>query len=371
VAPMEGAPVPVGVVGPTRRQFVHGLVLGGLALFAGGCLPSPSGSPTREAPPATPAVARQPATVRVGQTVALSEAGQFIALDRGYFERQGLRIEFAQFDSAAQMTAPLASGHLDLGTGGVGVALFNALARGIPIRIAGPQARHFPGASAVHLMLRRDLADEGLVQGYADLRGRKVAVNGRGVPPEYGLALALGQAGLQLADVEVVELGFADMVGAFASRAIDAAIQNEPAATQAATRGLALKWHEMGELAPGIQFTVVLYSPEFARQEAARRWMVGYLQGVRDYNDALRKGRGRAEVVDILTRYTPVKDPGLYAQMGFAYIDPDGRIDEPSLAEQLAWYAGQGQIAGPVDLHQAIDTSFADAALQELGAYAG
>ena len=357
-------------VAPTRRQFVRGLVVGGLALFAGGCVPSPSASPTLAPATATPAVARQVATVRVGQTVALSEAGQYIGLDRGYFERQGLKIEFTQFDSAAQMTAPLASGHLDLGTGGVGVGLFNALARGIPIRIAGPQARHFPGASAVHLMLRRDLADDGLVHGYADLRGRKVALNGRGMPPEYGLALALAQVGLPLSDVDVVELGFPDMTAAFASGAIDAAVQNEPGATQAVSRGLAVKWHEMGELAPGIQFTVVLYSPEFAQQEVARRWMVAYLQGVRDYNDAFRMGRGRAELVDLLTRYTPVKDPGLYAHMGFAYIDPDGRIDEPSLTEQLTWYAQTGQITGPVDLHQAIDTSFAEFALERLGPYA-
>jgi NitT/TauT family transport system substrate-binding protein len=218
-------------------------------------------------------------------------------------------------------------------------------------------------------MVRRDLVDRGLVRDYTDLRGRTMAVNARGVATEYGAALALERGGLQLGDVELVELSFTDMIAAFANQAIDAAIQNEPAATQAASRGVAIKWHEMGEVQPGIQFTVVLYAPDFARQEAARRWMVAYLQGVRDYNDAFVKHHGREEVVDILTRHTPLRDTQLYAQMGFAYIDPNGQVDATSLAEQLQWYVQQGEVPQPPDLRQALDASFVEFALECLGPY--
>jgi NitT/TauT family transport system substrate-binding protein len=310
-----------------------------------------------------------PITVRVGQVVATSEAGQFIALERGYFAEQGLIIEYSQFNAAGQMTPHLASGRLDVGTGAAGAALFNAQARDVPIKIVGPQARHDPGASAVYVMVRRDLIDDGQVRDYQDLRGRTVALNARAIAPEFGLAMALQQGGLQLADVELVELGFPDMVSAFANRVIDVAIQNEPAATQAASRGLAVKWREMGEVRSGIQFTMVLYSPEFARTEAAQRWMVAYLKGVRDYNDAFMKNQGRDEVIDILTRHTPVKDPALYSQMGFAFIDPNGQVDQSSLAEQLDWYVRQGQVTGAVDLTQVVDRTFVELAVQQLGRY--
>jgi NitT/TauT family transport system substrate-binding protein len=171
--------------------------------------------------------------------------------------------------------------------------------------------------------------------------------------------------------VEWVELSFPDMVVGFANGAIDVAVQNEPAATLAVRRGVAVKWREMADVQPGIQFTVVLYSPEFAtrQSEAARRWMLAYLRGVRDYNDAFRHNRDRAGIISILTRYTPVRDAALYDDMGFTYIDPNGRVGEASIAEQLQWYTQQGRVTQPVDLRQVIDLSFADYAVQRLGHY--
>jgi hypothetical protein len=62
-----------------------------------------------------------------------------------------------------------------------------------------------------------------------------------------------------------------------------------------------------------------------------------------------------------------VRDPDLYERMGFAYVDPNGRVDEASIADQLQWYVQQGMVTEPVDLQQAVDLSFADFALQRLG----
>jgi NitT/TauT family transport system substrate-binding protein len=269
------------------------------------------------------------------------------------------------------MTPSLATGELDVGAGGVSAALFNAIARGVPIRIVGPQARHDPGASGVYFMVRTDLIASGAFGDYPDLRGLKIAIPGRGTAPDFAVGLALARAGLGPADCELVELSFPDMVPALAHGAIDVAVQAEPAATQAVNLGAAVKWRELAGVRPGIQFTVVVYSPEFVEHpEAARRWMLAYLKGVRDYNDAFKHDRGRAEVVEILTRETPVKSSALYEQMGFASIDPNGRVDRASLAEQLDWYAAQGLVTQAIDLEQAIDLSFADFALARLGPYA-
>ena len=82
-----------------------------------------------------------------------------------------------------------------------------------------------------------------------------------------------------------------------------------------------------------------------------------------------RKNRGRAEVVSILTRQLPVRDPDLYDRMGFAYVDPDGRVDEASIADQLQWYTQQGMVPEPVDLTRVVDLGFADFAVQRLGRY--
>jgi NitT/TauT family transport system substrate-binding protein len=310
-----------------------------------------------------------PITVRVGQTGTLTEAGQYIGLERGYFHDQGLIIESSRFDSAGAMTPLLATDQLDVGSGATGAGLFNAIASGIPIRIVGPQSRHDVGASALWIMVRTDLIDDGSFNGYSDLRGRRVAINSRGVATEFAASLALQRGGLRWDDAELVEISFPDMVAAFANGAIDIAFQAEPSATLAAAAGVAVKWREVADVKPGMQFTVVLYSPRFAASEAARRWMLAYLQGVRDYNDVFKPNVNRDEVIAILTRQTAVKDAALYRQMGFAYIDPNGDIDGESLDEQLRWYRDRGIVGRDVSLNEAIDPSFVNYAVQQLGRY--
>jgi len=328
---------------------------------------APAPATAARAAPAQPSV--EPATVQVGVTRTLSEAGQLIALDRGYFQEQGLAVEFTQFDSAGRMTPALGSGQLDVGSGAISAGLFNAIGRGLAIKIVGPQARHDSGASAVQFVVRKDLADQ--IKDYADLRGRQIAIVAKGTSAHYGTALALARGGLSTDDVELTEMSFTDMISALANQAIDVANQAEPASTLAVDRGFGVKWREMADVRTGIQFTVVLFSPQFAaeRADVARRWMTAYLRGVRDYNDAFKKNRGRAAVVSILTRQLPVKDADLYDRMGFAYIDPDGRVDEASIADQLQWRVQQGMVTEPVDLKQAVDLSYADAAVQQLGRY--
>ncbi len=366
----------------SRRRFMRGLGVASVALMLDGARSTPlasaallrapaarlhavNGQETAVDAPLSPAV-----TVKSGLVGSIAEAGQLIAFERGYFQEQGLNVEFVPFDNTARMTPSLATGELDVGAGGVSAGLFNAIARGVPIRIVAPQAQHDPGASGVFFMVRADLIESGAFADYPDLRGRKIAIPGRGTAPDFAVGLSLARAGLDTADCELVELSFPDMIPALANGVVDVAVQAEPAAVQAVTRGAAVKWRELADIRSGIQFTVVLYSPQFAEQsDAARRWMVAYVKGVRDYNDAFGRNLGRAEVVEILTRHTLVKNPALYEQMGYASIDPNGRVGQASLAEQHDWYLQQGLVTQAVDLQQVVDLSFADFALERLGPY--
>src|SRR5206468_1262707 len=118
---------------------------------------------------------------------------------------------------------------------------------------------------------------------------------------------------------------------AFANKAIDVAVQAEPSATLAEDQQVATRWREISDVRPRIQYTVILFSPDFAARQTdvARRWMTAYLQGVRDYNDAfIRKSRDQADLVAILTKWTAVKDSSLYQKMGYPYVDPNGIVDE-------------------------------------------
>ena len=52
-----------------------------------------------------------------------------------------------------------------------------------------------------------------------------------------------------------------------------------------------------------------------------------------------------------------------------AIVNPDGRVNTESLAEDLEFYKQQGLITGEVKLDQLVDHSFVEGALKELGPY--
>jgi hypothetical protein len=51
------------------------------------------------------------------------------------------------------------------------------------------------------------------------------------------------------------------------------------------------------------------------RQEVGRRFLVAYLRGVRDYDDAFNHGKDQDAIVAILTKHTNIKDPAVFQKM--------------------------------------------------------
>lgn len=335
--------------------------------------PSASNAPAAAASaPAVTAPVAEPITVKVGVLQILAEAGLYIALERGYFAEAGLAPEFIAFDSGARGLPALAAGQVDVSGGAFSPALWNAAQRGVNVKITASTTVSEPGAASGFLMVRRDLADEGQVRDWADLRGRSIAIPpGRPGGGDYQVARGLTQGGLSIADVDLVELAFPDMVPAHANRTIEASYTTEPLATLAADRGAAVKWRNVGEWLAGSSLSLLTYGPSILEQapDVGQRFFVAYLRGARDYHTAFRHGIGRPEIVQILTNYTTVKDPALYDRMGMSGVDPDGKVNMPSLLDQAAYYAEQGVMPAGVDLRPLIDERFREAALQQLGPY--
>jgi NitT/TauT family transport system substrate-binding protein len=369
-----GAPTPASSQGERGPAAAPSAARDGAAGAPAGAAGGPAGAGTGPAgtPSAAGGAAPALATVHVGIVGATTEVGQYLALDRGYFQEAGLQPDFIQFDSTPLMTAPLSTGDLDVGSGAIAAGLFNAIERGVDLRIVGPQARYEPGHSAVSLLVAKDLADSGAIRDWPDLRGRKMAIPSRNSSTEFALDAALRRAGLALTDVDLSELGMADITVALANRGVDAALQIEPQATIAAEQGIAVRREGPGDWLPGIQYTVVLYGPGFAQRnaDAGRRWMVAYLRGLRDFNDAWVKGRGsRDEVVATVTRHTALKDPALITKIGWPMLDPNGQINTDSIRDQIRWYVERGVMPTETDLSKAVDMQYVQYALGVLGPY--
>jgi NitT/TauT family transport system substrate-binding protein len=311
-----------------------------------------------------------PSAVRVGVTGALGESAAYLAQAEGYFTQQGLSVQLINFTSPARMLPALASGQLDVAAGSVGPGLFNASENELCIKVVGPAGRQDPDANGVFLFGRQDLIDAGRLQGYGDLKGLRIGLPARDSPNEYTLAKELEAGNLSLQDVQVVPLSYPSMLVSLANRNIDLAMLPESLATSAAAKGLGSKWKPVADVLPGVQFGVVLFSPRFAaHRELAVHWMTAYLQAARDYNAAFFHNVRRDEIVDRLTKVSPINDRRLYSDMGFPEIDPNGRLNVQSISDQMWWLVDKGELKQPADLSQLIDSSYVRGALQRLGGY--
>ena len=226
-----------------------------------------------------------------------------------------------------------------------------------------------PGHGYEALVIRKDYIDSGKVKDYKDLKGLTVAIPVRGNTDEHAVALALEKGGLTLNDIKEVELSFPDMIPALANHSIDAALSLEPFVAKITGSGSGVRWKGVDEIAPNIQTANILYSPKFgASKDAATRWMVAYLKGVRDFNDAANKGTNKAEIMAILQKATK-QDAATTAKVVLPGYNPDGKFNLESLASDQDFYIKEGLEKQKIDLAEVADTSFIDAAVKQLGPY--
>lgn len=346
--------------------------------------PTPTAKPAAAAPTAKPAAAAptpapatptpQPAKLKVGSLGGLSDAANFIADKKGYFKEQGIEVEFVKFNSGAQQIAPMGTGELDVGRGAITAGLFNAILRGIDIKIVADANTTYPTRvekDSNVIVVRKDLAEQ--IKTEKDLKGRNIGRTGAGTVTEIELFRLLEKGGLKVEDVNLQFMGMPDGVAALGGKSIDAYVSlTEPSLTQALETGVAVYWKGYSEIYPNHTIAILMYPPKLVRErpEVARNFALAYLKGARDYYDAFFKNKNKKDIVAILTEMTNVKDPALYDKMAAQYMNPDGYVNSQSVASDAAWFSQSKQIEREVDTSKVVDNSFVDYAIQKLGKYA-
>jgi NitT/TauT family transport system substrate-binding protein len=314
--------------------------------------------------------------VKIGISRTISDAGYYIADAMGFFREEGLEVSITGFNSAAQMIAPLGIGELDVGGGTVSAGFYNAIGRGIGMRIVADQGSIKPGYGFSSLMVRKDLVDTGRYKTFADLKGMKVAVAAPGTGSSSALNEALKKGGLKYGDVDIVYIGFPEHLPTYRNKGIDASITNEPTMTRAIEENVAVRVAGNDVTYPDQQTAATVFSDHFikGRRDAAERFMRAYLRGVRMYNDALQDGHLAGpkanEVIPILVKYTTIKDESMFRRMIPSYCNPDGEVNVASLKKDLEFFRELGLIEKKdASVDGVVDPSFARAAVAKLGPY--
>src|SRR5262249_4381437 len=134
--------------------------------------PAASSAVFQPAAAAAAAVTPLPATLKVGTLSLLIDAPIALAIERGYFNEVGITLDLQQFDSIANEIPLLGTGQLDIALEGASSAgFFNALARGVALKMVATQGAAWEGHTFNGIVAARPLLDTGQVKRVADLRG--------------------------------------------------------------------------------------------------------------------------------------------------------------------------------------------------------
>jgi NitT/TauT family transport system substrate-binding protein len=309
----------------------------------------------------------KPISVKTGVVGALSDAGIYIALDMGFFKEEGLDVDLVEFRVGPQIIPSLATGQVQASGLSVSPSMFNALQVGSELRLVADKGQVSRGFGWAAITVRGDLA--GAIRDFKDLKGRKIGMPSKGASLFTQLGKALEAGGLGPNDVDLVEIGFPEMMTALANKAIDAAILIEPFVTLVVQRQVAVRWKGVEDFFPfKAQNGLVAYSEHFIKEQpdAARRWMTAHLRGVRVYADSIADPSKAEAVYRILAGHTAVKDLSLYPKMQPIDFDANGRFEVRSLELDQDWFLKLGSQQQRADLSKVIDYRYVDAAAADL-----
>jgi NitT/TauT family transport system substrate-binding protein len=314
-------------------------------------------------------------TVKVGTTNLSSDIGLFLAQKRGYFTEEGIKVELIPFDSGAKMVAPLGAGDLDVSAAAASAGLYNAVNRGLKLKIVADKGTNIAGYSYKALTVRKDLVDSGAFKSLADLKGKKVAIIANGAADESVINQALKKAGLKDDDIEKVFLPFPQQLPAYSNKAIDAAISAEPGITAMVRNNVAVRFVGLDDFYPVQQTAMLLINGKFAEdRKSVTAFLKAYLRGVRAYDATLKDGKiagpGAEDMIKDIAEMTGIKDMTLLNQMVPVFIDPDGRVDSASIETDLAYFKSRGLVTSDITTASVVDMSFVDALKPVLGPFA-
>jgi NitT/TauT family transport system substrate-binding protein len=307
--------------------------------------------------------------INVGALRFTSHAASFVAFERGYFEEQGLEVEFQFFQAAQPMAVAIASGDVDFAVTAMTGGLINLAEKGA-VRIIGGALHEEPGIDGQMILVSNQAYEDG-VTSPAQLKGRSFGITQSGSSFHYMAHKIAGKEGFAGSEVKVKPLQkVGAIIGALKSGQIDAwAIV--PHIAKALTGSGAVK--SIGVIAdyiPDYQITTVFTSAEIAAEnpDLVQRFLAAFAKGADDFNAALvdkSAGEEAAEaMVQLIHKYVytdrPYEKAAPSIRNGAMRINQNAKLNVTSLQDQLSWFQAEGLVSADISIDQIVDRSFVE-----------
>ncbi len=164
-----------------------------------------------------------------------------VAKERGFFEKEGLKVQLITFRGTNLMLTALLAGELDYAT--ILPFLTGASARGLPVKILAAVTK-----SSSYFMVARPE-----IESVKALRGKKIGINSFGSSADYAAYAAISRSGMDPnKDLTILAIGGGtpERLAAVVSGSVDATVITSPAEFAAEKQGLRviMTARELGEL---------------------------------------------------------------------------------------------------------------------------
>src|SRR4051812_13200891 len=295
-------------------------------------------------------------TWRHGVLDPKGDAGFSHMIDKGFAEKQGLKLQLFHFKADTQLLQALVAGELDSFEGSPGNDIM-AAARGADVKIIGCT---WPGLP--HVILSRGITSP------QDLKGKNIAVGPVGSLPDLLFRILLKQANIQLSDVRISSVGNdVERYKALLGRVVDAAVvsnefvpvmQKDNLTLLAAARDFAPEFARLCIQATGATLK--------ARPDDAAHYMAAQIASLR-YAIAHRD-----ETLALTRKLTSEKEDDPRAGYIFDWtlkthsLDPDVGIPVDKLDYIQKQLVITGNLPAPYDVNKMIDPSIREKALKLL-----
>jgi NitT/TauT family transport system substrate-binding protein len=305
------------------------------------------------------AAGQRPLTTVTIRTVPFLSYGVFyVAQAEKLFEAEGLRAEFVEMETAAPVIPALIRGDIDVLPAAMSPAFFNAMVRGARVRLVAGVSELAPGGCTyTGLVVSRAMATMGAVAQPAILKGRRLGA-ARSIVTDYLLDTFFRQHGLQIGDLNAIDLPGAAELEALRAGRIDVGALSEPALARGVASGYLTLLSSFHDVAPNFQYSLMVFGPSLLdrQPEVADRFMRAYLRAIRRFNE-----RATDRNVAILSEVTGL-DRDLLKRVCWPYIRHDGRLNPASVLDFQTWAVQRNLVDRALPIGDLYDSRFIESA---------
>ncbi|WP_274426470.1 ABC transporter substrate-binding protein [Chelativorans sp. YIM 93263] len=298
-----------------------------------------------------------------------SHSPSIIAEAQGYFEDEGLDVEFVSFQAAQPMAVAIASGDVDFGLTAISGGLISLADKGA-VKVIGGALMEDPEVEGQKILVSKAAYDEGVTTP-ADLAGRTFGITTAGSSFHYMAHKIADKEGFERSEISLKPLQKVPaIIASLKSGQIDAWAIVPNLANSLSAGEEVVEIGEVSDYIDSYQVTTVFTSTENAENnpDLVERFLAGLSKGIDDYNAALvdktMSEEETAGIVEMIHQYIyadqPLDKADPRIRAGAMRISPNAALSLASVEDQLGWFKSEGLVPEGVTMDVLVNTDYVE-----------